>query len=196
MKTSMPIIAEGGLASITAGLLLIFGHSLNLWLGGANHLSPGGQILVLFAHMIMIMGFFSWWSTGLIQPNFWGRLGIWLSILGSVIVVAIVLLEIAGLSGIDLVGIETAPYVQDVYLLGPLAFLFGLVILSFNLINHPQLPVNVGGWILLAGNIIFALSTVLSQHQGAVALLGAILTGGAFVWIGRQERNYKQPLAL
>ena len=58
MQTSTSANTQGLLSSLIAGSLLIIGHTINLLQGGTHHMTQNGQVIIFFAHLILIIALF------------------------------------------------------------------------------------------------------------------------------------------
>jgi len=92
------IRAGGGLASATAGILLLVGHVLNLG-GDPVYGTVPGASSVLTAHVLLVFALVALYAAQAERSGVPGVLGMVLGVAGTTLVSGVVLVEMAGASG-------------------------------------------------------------------------------------------------
>lgn len=106
-----------------------------------------------------------------------------LAIAGSVIVAAIVLVELAGAAGGDVTSVLASDATTLVVAIGPLGFVVGMLALGVATARAGVFPATAGS-LLVAGTVVFALGTVAGALADPVTLAGAALTGLGCLGLG------------
>ncbi len=126
MAPSNLVRQGGGLASIVAGILLLLGHLLNLG-GDPEYGTVLGSSSVLTAHIILVFALIAIYAVQAESSGVLGVLGMILSVIGTTLASGVVLVEIAGASGVEVDAVTGAGLSGALSLLGGLAFLIGLI---------------------------------------------------------------------
>jgi hypothetical protein len=127
MSSSNLLRQGGGLSSIVAGALLLVGHVLNLG-GDPEYGKVAGETLVLTAHVLLVFALVALWAAQAEQGGLLGGLGMVLSVIGTTLASGVILVEIAGASGVEVDAVTGAGLSGALSLLGGLAFLIGLIL--------------------------------------------------------------------
>lgn len=173
---------EGGVAAIITGLLLFIAHVLN-FMNGSEQGTVLGQSLVFIAHIIAVFAFVGIYISQGQMGGFLAFVGMLLSSIGTMIVSAIVYVEIAGASGVNVSPIfhETVPgLIQTV---GPLMFVVGMLCVGTSILIKGILP-RIGGILLILGDVVFAIGSMAGAVEPLLTVLGSAITCGGFVWLG------------
>jgi hypothetical protein len=182
MNNINPIRSIGGWASILSGIILFLAHLL-ISLTKSNNGSVLGSSLVLTAHLVVVFGLIGIYEVQATQLRFISVIGMLLSVVGTIFVSAIVFVELAGASGVEVDPIFNAPVVHTIYSIGPLYFVFGMILLGISTMIS-KLPSRMGGLFLILGTIVFALASFASSGKNIIEVIGAAITGGGYVWCG------------
>lgn len=179
MISEKNFFVEGKISALLGGVILFAGHLINyIQNNGAPTVS--GQTLVFFAHAILIFTFIA--ALQIFKNNPLNRLGIDLSIIGSIFVCSIVFVEIASAYNPEFSAVFNSPVIVYLHNFGPLFFVIGLLIFSISLIKSLY---KLEGVLLLSGNILFLVSAFFTlELQSVLALLGSFFTGSGFVYLG------------
>lgn len=172
----------GGIVAIFTGLSLFTAHFFN-FLSGSHTGTVFGQTLVFFAHLAAVFAFVGIYDGQGRKNGILGFLGMLLSSIGTMMVSAIVYVEIAGASGADvrLVYQEAVPGI--ILMAGPLLFAIGMLCVGASVCLANALP-RSGGILLIAGTVVFALGGLAEQAELFASLMGAALTCGGFLRLG------------
>jgi hypothetical protein len=125
MSSSNLVRQGGGLASIVSGILLLLGHLLNLS-GDPEYGTVLGSSAVLTAHIVLVFALVTLYAVQAEGSGILGALGMILSVVGTTLASGVVLVEIAGASGVEVDAVTGAGLSGALSLLGGLAFLIGL----------------------------------------------------------------------
>ena len=180
MPSSNLVRTGGGLASATAGILLLFGHLLDLG-GDSDYGTVLGGALVLLAHVVLVFALMGLYAAQAEHGGPLGGLGMVLSVAGMTIVSGVVLVEIAGASGAEVEDVLGAGLPGALVLLGGLAVLIGLVLFGVATMRAGVFP-RWAGLLLIVGDLVFGVGS----FAGAAATIFGIL--GAMVAFVRQRR--------
>lgn len=181
MSSSTFFRTEAAIASLLAGGLLIGGHLLNY--GAGEYGTVLGTGLVLAAHVALVFTFVGVHAAQSSRIGVPGRIGTVLAIAGSVIVAAIVLVELAGAAGSDVAPVLASDATALVVTVGPLGFVVGMLAFGVATARAGVFPATAGG-LLVAGTVVFALGTVAGALADPVTLAGAVLTGLGCLGLG------------
>src|SRR5215210_5813481 len=107
-----------------------------------------------------------------------------LSVVGTILVSGVVLVEIAGASGAEVEDVLGASLSAALVLLGGLAFLIGLILFGVATMRAGVFP-RWAGLLLIIGDVVFGAAS----FAGAAAtvffeIIGALITCLALVWLG------------
>lgn len=174
---------DGGVAGVLAGVLLPLGHLLNL--GGDPATGTGlGKALVLAGHTVLVFAFVGIYARQTAHSSRpVARAGMIASVVGTVLVAAIVYVELAGAAGVDTTPVFAAAGAALVYAVGPLLFVLGMLLVGGSVVRGASLP-RRSGWLLVVGTLVFAAAGGAGDAAPAVTVVGAAITGGGFVWAG------------
>lgn len=174
---------EGTVGAIAGGLFLLAGHVLN-YLGSQPAGTTTGKTFVLAGHVVLVFAFVGLYShQRRYNPTPLGHLGMILGTLGTILVSAIVFVELAGTTGVDITPVFEAAGTTVLYTIGPLVFVLGIILVGTSIIRRANLP-RAGGVLLILGTAIFAGASVFSGVAALLTVLGAALTAGGFIWLG------------
>lgn len=174
---------EGGLGAIVGGLCLVLGHLLN-FLGGRPTGTTGGKAFVFAGHVALVFAFIGLYNhQHEHERTLVGRIGMLLSTVGTVLVSAIVFVELAGTTNADTTPVFEAAGTSTLYTIGPLVFVLGMVAVGAGILGRHDLPRGAGG-LLIAGTAVFAGASIVTDIADLLTLAGAVLTAAGLGWIG------------
>ncbi len=182
MSSETLIRTGGGLASAAAGLLLLLGHILDLG-GDPEYGTVLGGALVLTAHVVLVFALVALYAAQAEQSGLLGSLGMVLSVVGTTLVSGVVMVEIAGASGVKVDDVLRAGFPSALALLGGLAFLIGLILFGVATMRAGVFP-RYAGLLLVVGDIVFGAGSFAGAAATIFEILGAALTCAALVWLG------------
>jgi hypothetical protein len=173
----------GGLASATAGVLLLLGHVLDLG-GDPEYGTVLGGSSVLAAHVLLVFALVALYAAQAEQSgSFLGAPGMVFGVVGTTLASGVILIEIAGASGAEVGAVLGAGLSGTLSLLGGLAFFVGLILLGI-----ATMRAGVFSWwaglLLILGDVVFAAASFSGSAALVVEVIGALLTCAAFVWLG------------
>ncbi|KON70757.1 hypothetical protein AKG34_19585 [Peribacillus butanolivorans] len=183
----------GGVAAILTGLFLFIAHVLN-FIAGSDYGTVLGQSLVFIAHIIAVFAFIGIYDSQGRKNGTLGLLGMVLSTVGTIIVSAVVYVEIASASGVNVSSVFNEGVPRIILIVGPLMFVVGMLCLGISTILVRILP-RWGGSLLVIGNVVFAIGSVAGNAEPIISVLGSAITCGGFIWLGiflikmREEDN-------
>ncbi|MGW8428558.1 hypothetical protein ACWGJQ_24400 [Peribacillus simplex] len=172
----------GGVAAILTGLFLFIAHVLN-FIAGSDYGTVLGQSLVFIAHIIAVFAFIGIYDSQGRKNGTLGLLGMVLSTVGTIIVSAIVYVEIASASGVNVSSVFNEDVPRIILIVGPLTFVVGMLCLGISTILVRILP-RWGGSLLVIGNVVFAIGSVAGNAEPIISVLGSAITCGGFIWLG------------
>ncbi|RHW31458.1 hypothetical protein D1B33_17745 [Lysinibacillus yapensis] len=173
---------EGGIASILTGVFLFSAHLIN-FLANLENGTILGQSLVFIAHIAAVFSFIGIYNAQGRNNRTLGSLGMVLSTTGTIIVSAIVYVEIARASGANVSSVFHEEVPNFILNVGPLLFVIGLLCLGISIILGKILS-RRGGALLILGNIIFALGSFAGSAEAIFSVAGSAITGCGFIWLG------------
>jgi hypothetical protein len=183
MPTSNLIRFGGGLASVVSGLLLLLGHILNLG-GDSDYGTVLGASSVLIAHAALVFALVALYAAQAEQSDLLGSIGMVLSVIGTILVTAVVFVQIAGASGVMVDAVLTTGVSGTLNVLGGLLFFVGLILFGLATMRAGVFP-RWSGLLLVVGDIVFAVGSFAgSAVQQIIVVLGALITCAGFVWLG------------
>ncbi|WHY87093.1 hypothetical protein QNH39_04310 [Neobacillus novalis] len=171
----------GKFTSILSGILLIFAHSFNF--GAGEFGTSFGNLLVFFAHLLLVFAFFSLYFFLGENNGILGFLAMLFGIIGNIIVTSIVYVEIAQAFMEKASPVFNTPLTEPSFLFGPLLFVLGMILFGITIIRSKVLPA-YSGCLLLIGTIVFAAASVAGIFQAIIEVLGAIFTGAGLILTG------------
>jgi hypothetical protein len=181
MTTALPK-RLGGISSVISGVLLFIAHVLNL--GASNGVGTvWGQTLVLCAHLLLVFAFFWLYTAYGSQIGLLGLLGMISGIVGTILVTAIVFVEVASASGIQVGMVFETSVTSSIHNFGPLLFVLGMILFGLSFLKGKALP-RGGGILLIVGTLIFAGGSLAGDAEALISMIGAAFTGTGFVWLG------------
>jgi hypothetical protein len=182
MAPSKLVRQGGGIASMVAGILLLLGHLLNLG-GDPEYGTVLGSSAVLTAHVILVFALVALYAIQAESSGFLGALGMILSVVGTTLASGVVLVEIAGASGVEVDAVTGAGLSGALSLLGGLAFLIGLILFGIATMRAGVFP-RWAGALLIAGDAVFGAASFSGSAVLVVEVVGALITCAAFMWLG------------
>ena len=165
-----------------AGVLLLLGHLLNLS-GDPEYGTVLGSSSVLTAHIILVFALIAIYAVQAESSGVLGVLGMILSVIGTTLASGVVLVEIAGASGVEVDAVTGAGLSGALSLLGGLAFLIGLILFGIATMRAGVFP-RWAGALLIAGDVVFGAASFSGSAALFVEVVGALITCAAFVWLG------------
>src|SRR5215212_9602029 len=172
----------GGLASAAAGILLLVGHLLNLG-GDPEYGTVLGSSSVLTAHVLLVFSLVALYAAQAEQSALLGILGMVLSVVGTTLASGVVLVEIAGASGVEVEAVTGAGISGALSLLGGLAFLIGLILFGVATMRAGVFP-RWAGLLLIVGDVVSGAGGFAGAAATIFEVVGALITCAAFVWLG------------
>jgi hypothetical protein len=182
MSSSNLVRTGGGLASAAAGILLLVGHLLNLG-GDPEYGTVLGSSSVLAAHVVLVFALVGLYAAQAERSGLLGRLGMVLSVVGTILVSGVVLVEIAGASGAEVEDVLGAGLSAALVLLGGLAFLIGLILFGVATMGAGVFP-RWAGLLLIVGDVVFGAGGFAGAAATIFEVVGVLITCAAFVWLG------------
>ena len=182
MYTTFVFRTVGGFASIIFGLFLGGGHLVNLFFGESNG-NTFGYSFIFLGHLGLSFAFIGLYEIQGKKNGLLGVLGMLFSIIGTIFVTAIVFVEIAGASGINIKPILNEGITGIIYSVGPLFFVLGMIFVGISVMKEGILP-RMGGLSLIVGTFVFALATLIPSAEGILTVVGGGITSVGFVWLG------------
>ena len=182
MSSSNLVRLGGGLTSAAAGILLLFGHLLNLG-GDPEYGTVLGSLSVLTAHVLLVFVLVVLYMAQAQQSGLLGTSGMVLSVVGTTLVSGVILVEIAGASGAEVGAVLEAGLTGALALLAGLAFLIGLILLGVATMRAGVFPY-WAGVLLISGDVVFGAASFAGAASLVVEVVGALITCVAFVWLG------------
>jgi hypothetical protein len=182
LSSSNLVRLGGGLASAAAGILLLLGHVLNLG-GDPEYGTVPGASSVLAAHVLLVFALVALYAAQAERSGLLGSLGMVLSVLGTTLVCGVVLVEIAGASGIEVDTVLTAGVSGAFSALGGPAFFIGLILFGIATMRAGVFP-HLAGLLLIVGDIVFGAGDFAGSAGPIVFVVGAAITCAALVWLG------------
>ena len=182
MPLSNLVRSGGGLASAASGLLLLLGHLFNLS-GDPQYGTVLGLFLVLTAHVALVFALVALYAVQAERSGLLGIVGMVLSVVGTSLVSGVVLVEIAGASGVPVNVVLEAGLSGTLSLLAGLTFFVGLILFGIATMRAGVFS----PWavlILVVGDGVFAMADFVGPLTPVVVILGALITCAALVWLG------------
>lgn len=181
METNF-VIRFGGLMAVISGLFLASAHTIDLVAGGGNGTAIGKEI-VFWAHLLIVFGIFGLHAAQGTRNGLLGSGGMILSVIGTIIVTAVVFVERAMISGVKVDGVFKAGMNQYIFSFGPLLFVIGMILFGASVLKNKILS-RLGGIFLLIGTVVFSAGTLVSNAEAIITTIGAIFTGAGLIWLG------------
>jgi hypothetical protein len=154
-----------------------------------------GEILVLTAHLSLVFALVALYAAQAEQSGLLGALGMILSVVGTIIVCGVVLVEIAGASGVSVAGVLEAGVSGATSFVGGLAFLIGLTVLGIATMRAGVFT-RWGGLLLIVGDVVFGAGSFAGAAASIVSVVGAAITCAGFVWLGLRLWSTRQPMRV
>lgn len=180
----------GAFSSVISGLLLFIAHALNFGADSAGTVL--GNTFVLSAHLLMVFAFFWLYVEQGNNNGMIGILGMIAGIIGTVLVTAIVYVEIAGAAGAPADAIFAARVPSFIQTFAPLLFVLGMILIGISIIRGKVL-LRGGGMLLIAGTLIFAAGSFAGNAEALISVIGSAVTGGGFVGLGISRLKESSP---
>jgi hypothetical protein len=191
LSTSNLVRLGGGLASATAGVLLLLGHILNLG-GDPEYGTLPGASSVLIAHVFLVFALVALYAAQAEQSGLLGGLGMVLGVTGTTLVSGVVLVEIAGASGAEVDAVFAAGVSGMLSVLGGLAFFIGLILFGIATMRAGVFP-RWAGLLLIVGDVVFGAGDFFGSAAPIVFVVGALITCAGLVWLGLALMSARQP---
>lgn len=172
----------GGMASILTGIFLFSGHLVD-YFSGIDNGTVIGKSIVFIAHIIAVFAFVGIYEFQGQKNGILGVLSMLLSSVGTIIVSAIVYVEIASAAGINVNSLFNSAVPNTIQLVGALMFLIGMLLLGISIIKVNLLPLS-GGLLLIGGNLVFVMGSVLNHFEPIFSVAGAAITCVGFLFLG------------
>lgn len=179
--SKLSISKIGMIASITTGFLLAFAHMLeeaaqnDIWIIVTKN-------MILISHLAMVFSFVAIYESDC-SKNGWRAAGMLLATVGTILVSAIVFVEVASVSMPEATRVLQAVGVSWITAAGPLLFVLGMLFVGTQLVLNGG-RARGGGVLFVIGTVIFA-SVDFVGPAGSVAIItGSALTGAGFILVG------------
>ncbi|MED4454763.1 hypothetical protein ABET41_09675 [Metabacillus fastidiosus] len=153
-------------------------------LGKTNDGTVFGQSLIFFGHLSLIFAFIGLFEAQGKRNGLFGNLGMLFGLIGTTFVTAVVYVEIAAVSGVNVNSILNEGVSGIIYTVGPLFFVFGMILVGISIMKEGILPF-ISGLCLIIGTFVFTLATFIPNAEGIISVIGGTVTGIGFVWIGK-----------
>lgn len=191
MSSSNILRLAGGISSFTSGILLFLAHFINMS-GKTEYGTVLGNSLVFIAHILLVFAFIGLYHAQGEGNSLLGILSMLMGVLGTILVSAIVLVEIAGSSGVNVVPIFESAIPNMVRTIGSIMFVLGMLLFGTSIAKNKKLPF-WGGISLIIGTIVFAVRSVAGEAEPLITVIGAAITGAGFIGIGLPVFTRKYP---
>ncbi|RAP76820.1 hypothetical protein DL346_09265 [Paenibacillus montanisoli] len=168
--------------SIIGGILLGAAHSIDYF---ASQETLSGKGIVFLAHIVLVFAFFGIHAAQADKNRVLGTLGLILGVIGSMIVTAIIFVEMASVTGVQTKQVLTASLNGPIQSYGPLLFVLGMILVSLSILRNKVLSY-WGAALLLVGTVIFALGTIAGSGELLITMIGSIFKGIGFIVLGYQ----------
>lgn len=175
------VIRFGGLMAVISGLLLASAHTIDLLNGGDD--TAIGKAIVFWAHLILVFGLFGLHASQGNRNGLLGSGGMILSVIGTIIVTAVVFVEMAAISGVKVDDVFKLGMNHYIFSFGPLLFVIGMIFFGISVLKNKILP-RPGGILLLIGTVVFSVGTLAGNAEAVISTIGAISTGAGLIWLG------------
>ena len=106
-----------------------------------------------------------------------------LSVTGTTLASGVILVEIAGASGVEVQAVTGAGLSGALSLLGGLAFLIGLILFGIATMRPGVFP-RWAGLLLIVGDVVFGAGSFAGSAATIFEIVGALITCAALVWLG------------
>lgn len=180
--TNVSLKSLSGWASAGSGLMLFAGHFIDLF-GEAETGTMAGKSFVLIAHLMLAIAFVGIYEF-LQRKGAVDAVVTLAATIGTVLVTAIVFVEMSALSGGNADSVFEATGTSFIYAFGPLLFVVGMVLVGVSAIRFGGSG-KLGGQLLIAGTIVFAAAGFAGSAEAYVAVAGSALTGLGFIALSR-----------
>ncbi len=194
MRLSYVLKLGGGISAILTGLFLLTGHLLD-YFSGLEYGTVLGKSVVFLAHILAVFAFVGIYKLQGQRNGVLGVLGMVFSIVGTIIVSAIVYVEIAIASGANVHSIFNEAVPRVIGIVGPLMFVIGMLLLGISTVLVNILP-RKGGLLLVGGNLVFALGSVAGNLEPIFSVAGSAITCAGFVFLGISLLHQKETNSL
>ncbi|MBU9713925.1 hypothetical protein [Evansella tamaricis] len=171
-----------GVSSIFAGSFLFLAHTIHL-IASAPDGTVLGKSLVLTAHIILVFSFIGLYEVHGKRNGILGNLSMFLGVIGTVSVSAIVFVELTGAYGVDVSSIFEQDVPYFIHLIGPLLFVIGVILTGVTISLGKIFP-KLSGFLLILGTVIFALGSMFGSLEGLFSVIGSAFTASGFIWTG------------
>ncbi len=181
-SASSSIWLGSGLTSILAGALLVAGHLFDF----GSPVGVGaviGKSFILISHLLMVLALVGIYAAQVTRMRLVGHLGMTLSVLGTALVSGVVLVELAGASGVEVEAVLAGGVAGMLATLAGMAFFVGLILFGIATMRAAVFP-RWAGLLLIVGDLVFAASTSAGTAAPIFTIGGAVLTCAGFVWLG------------
>jgi hypothetical protein len=142
-----------------------------------------GSSAVLTAHVILVFALVALYAAQAERSGLLGGLGMILSVTGTTLASGVVLVEIAGASGVEVGAVTGAGLSGALSSLGGLSFLIGLILFAIATMQAGVFP-RWAGILLIVGDVVFGAASFSGSAALIVEVVGALITCAAFVWLG------------
>ncbi len=142
-----------------------------------------GKGLILAAHVALVFALVALWAAQAERSGLPGIFGMVLGVAGTTLVSGVVLVEIAGASGVEVDGVLAGGVSGVLGLLGGLAFFLGLILFGVATMRAGVFS-RLAGLLLITGDVVFGAGDFFGPAAPIVFVLGAAITCAGFVWLG------------
>ena len=182
---------------IVAGPVLLLGHVLGIG-SGSDYGTVEGTALRFIAHTLLILGFVAVYLMQFRTGGSLNHAGMVLTVLGTSVIAAVLFVETAGAAGENVAPILESTLPAAFAGFGMAAWFVGVILFAIAIVRAGTFA-PLAGWLLLAGNVIFAVGTVAGPAEQVIIILGSAITVASIVWLGisltRGDLSDSQPAA-
>lgn len=182
MNDSGIIRFTGGIASILIALFVLTANLLD-YINEPMIGTVVGKILLFSAHLLLIFVFVAVYEKHKEERGFLAGTGMILGVPGSVIVSALVFLEIASASGVSVESLQELSVIKIMSLTGISLLVAAMFFLSLTIILGKVLS-KWGGWLLILALIVFIAGSFETEFSVTLMIIAAAFFFGGFFLTG------------
>lgn len=141
-----------------------------------------GKFLVFLAHIMVVFSFIAIYEAHGMENNVVSLLSIVFGVVGTIIVSAIVFVEMAGARGVEVSGMFEGAISKGLVATGPMLFVIGVVMLG-SFVMYARIFPRLGGLLLIIGTAVFALGSIIG-YEAVFSVIGGGITALGFIILG------------